>query len=329
MKSLLIEIIKEVFLENRINDVMSDYPNHAREINNLSKLINPKYLMWAIKTIEKENNIFLSIRDIENYAMTINQFEEQVKNKRHSGFYDINRYENLGELEGKVKESELLGSKRQNRKMKRKAGSVLIGSTDLYNIFFIASPEAAEQYGKGTKWCISGNYKNSHFVNYIFEPIGIQPSELYIAIPNTQVNHPFRKIAVIINPRVKKSYPYWVYDEIDNRIDYQDLDGEISNEIKNIIQLCQNYDTSSYLSSQAKNTNPLVRAQAAHWVDDNTRIEMLKNEIHPLTIKSILTRLDTLTLEDIRDKPNTYFSETFDDYQSVIGFINKIISKGS
>ena len=51
-------------------------------------------------------------------------------------------------------------SKNSRRKQAKRSGAKLVYEDDLWKVYHITTYDAAVLYGKGTKWCISGNYSD-------------------------------------------------------------------------------------------------------------------------------------------------------------------------
>ena len=76
---------------------------------------------------------------------------------------DIDRYKSLEELQQVLSSLSTVKTKTQQKKEQKVAGAELVYENAEYRVYHITTYEASRLYGKGTKWCISGNSRQAFY----------------------------------------------------------------------------------------------------------------------------------------------------------------------
>lgn len=286
-----------MLVENKLRkkDLYLKYPDYDDVIEFLAKHVKPKYLNWVVKSsvdyYENEGHKSGFRLDLEELVYTIEDYDTQLNQKRHYGHNDIYRYSGIEELTGAVIKSEMKGSKRLNTKIVKTEGAKLIGTTENYDVYFIYSPEASRIYSMGTKWCLnsSSDYRD-HFSNYVLEPLGENPSDLYFAIAkNDLIESPMRKLCYHFE---NDDNLFTIFSEVDKPLSRSIIDYHEGYEIwEEIYFICLEFDSLSFRKRQLSNSDPYVRAQSVHSIPPEKRVSLLKNENDIIVIKSIVKSL--------------------------------------
>lgn len=137
---------------------------------------------------------------IQNIFQRFNRVLPKLKNK------DIFTYESLNDLESIINVDT---NSEKKREIKSK-GSEKVYENDKCVVYYVKTFAASHLLGKGTKWCISGNNGEYDFINYNKE------YNIYFVFDKNSDN----KYAVGID---KDGDIGWVYDELDTRIKYSEL----------------------------------------------------------------------------------------------------------
>ena len=169
---------------------------------NIDPTPQKKYIEWMVKTFV---NGKLHHLDVNKYGI-IKDFNSLVdknviKNK------DINSYENIEKVYDEVKKHEDVKTKGDIERAVKKEGTKVVFENDKVLVVIPLTRESSCFYGKGTKWCTSGdvyNYFNDYFYN--------KGVNLYYVIPKTGKNED--KMAVAVYKSGKRTY----YDAVDNTI---------------------------------------------------------------------------------------------------------------
>ena len=127
-------------------------------VQELSKMdpTNGKYLHWIVR--EYVNEYFLS-EDVSQVKEVLEQFH---KRKQQLNQKDINQYnfQKLEDLMDEMKEQEAPTSKRQQTQAIKTEGAKVIAQDSSGTIVQLLTEEAANYYGKGTKWCTTADNNN-------------------------------------------------------------------------------------------------------------------------------------------------------------------------
>lgn len=184
---------------SRLDDVKVKYPNiDWNTVKTLDPSKNYKYLNWIGKNLPTDY-ASSPIKDV------LVDFERR---KDSLSFKDINKYS----FDSLKKE---LDSLTLSRKDQKNLGTVEVTNKDLppdIKIYLLEGPEAAKQYGAGTKWCISNP---NTFLEYC------ESDNLYVVIKGG------RKFCLVV--RGEDSYDDYsaIYDEKDNEFEVNDTIGFI------------------------------------------------------------------------------------------------------
>jgi len=125
---------------------------------------------------------------------------------------DIDTYKTLADVLAVVKSKEGQQTKTQAKKAVKTEGAELVWEDDAYLIYRVDTKEASCLYGKGTKWCISGDVNNM-FTRY--KRLG---HTTYMAVPKPDA--PYPKLAVVIEDDSVLMPAISVYDADDDVKDY-------------------------------------------------------------------------------------------------------------
>jgi hypothetical protein len=116
---------------------------------------NKSYIIWLVKQVKLGHIRFPEDHDRVLNAMRT--FEVAKKKPGFPGNKDVNKYDTFHDLEqaiDKLKGVDLT-SKRQKIKEIKRLGANAIYDDGTWSIIEVTKPEAAAQYGYGTKWCTS------------------------------------------------------------------------------------------------------------------------------------------------------------------------------
>ena len=158
---------KVEYLANQYNDKLLQRAKNDQRITTddpqdivqeLSKMdpTNGKYLHWIVR--EYVNEHFLS-EDVSQVKEVLEQFH---KRKQQLDQKDINQYSfrELEDLMDEMKEQEAPTSKRQQAQKIKTEGAKVIAQDSSGTIVQLLTEEAANYYGKGTKWCTTADNDN-------------------------------------------------------------------------------------------------------------------------------------------------------------------------
>ena len=158
---------KVEYLANQYNDKLLQRAKNDHRITTddpqaivqeLSKMdpTNGKYLHWIVR--EYVNGYFLS-EDVSQVKDVLEQFH---KRKQQLNQKDINQYnfQELEDLMDEMKEQESPTSKRQQAQAIKTEGAKVIAQDSSGTIVELLTQEAANYYGKGTKWCTTADNDN-------------------------------------------------------------------------------------------------------------------------------------------------------------------------
>ena len=152
-------------------------------IQELSKMdpTNGKYLHWIVR--EYVNGYFLS----EDVSQVKGALEEFQKRKQQLDQKDINQYnfQELEDLMDEMKEQEAPASKRQQAQAIKTEGAKVIAQDSSGTIVQLLTEEAANYYGKGTKWCTTAD-NDSMFEDYA------KKGPLYVLLSNDGRKYQFQ-----------------------------------------------------------------------------------------------------------------------------------------
>ena len=126
-------------------------------VQELSKMAtNGKYLHWIVR--EYVNGYFLA-EDVSQVKEVLEQFH---KRKQQLNQKDINQYnfQELEDLMDSMKEQETPTSKRQQAQKIKTEGAKVVAQDASGTIVQLLTEEAANYYGKGTKWCTTADNDN-------------------------------------------------------------------------------------------------------------------------------------------------------------------------
>jgi hypothetical protein len=185
--NLLREYLRLILIsEGKVEDLAKQNPN-VPVIDLASSDLTPtkKLLPWMVKQVSKG-------ADVEHVRSVASRFAKdgsRLKNK------DINSYSEIDELESAL---DALGASKRSETIQAKSGAVKIYEDDACTVLRIDTKEAAQQYGKGTKWCITMSeeqhyeeYKASNVLFYYVlrkEPLGNNLDKVALAVSRDKDN---------------------------------------------------------------------------------------------------------------------------------------------
>jgi len=185
--NLLREYLRLILIsEGKVEDLAKQNPN-VPVIDLASSDLTPtkKLLPWMVKQVSKG-------ADVEHVRSVASRFAKdgsRLKNK------DINSYSEIDELETAL---DALGASKRSETIQAKSGAVKIYEDDACTVLRIDTKEAAQQYGKGTKWCITmekeqhyETYKSSNVLFYYVlrkEPLGNNLDKVALAVSRDKDN---------------------------------------------------------------------------------------------------------------------------------------------
>jgi hypothetical protein len=185
--NLLREYLRLILIfEGKVEDLAKQNPN-IPVLDLASSDLTPtkKLLPWMVKQVSKG-------ADVEHVRSVSSRFAKdgsRLKNK------DINSYSEIDELESAL---DALGASKRSETIQAKSGAVKIYEDDACVVLRIDTKEAAQQYGKGTKWCITMEkqqhyemYKASNVLFYYVlrkEPLGDDLDKVALAVIRDEKN---------------------------------------------------------------------------------------------------------------------------------------------
>jgi len=203
-------------------DLIKKYPEFEKDIldfisNDPSG--NNKYLNWQIKMLALKQAPKEELIDIINL---FDKFQDKLDKK------DINQYSPNEAADLRIKLSELNEVKKQHIANKEliTAGNKTIYKSDNVLVKLITNQEASQQYGKGTKWCISAIESTNYYHSY-------EADNSVIFIIFTKLESPNDKIAIVLERDSGNNiHGKEIFNALDNQI--EDLPEELGSE-KDII----------------------------------------------------------------------------------------------
>lgn len=139
-----------------------------------------KYAKWLLKLYSNDNLDLYELDKVEKY---ISLFDKLSKSEKLSN-RDINSYKSLDDVYNVI--SDYLDTNKPISKgdeiRKIKSGSKKIYADDKFLVIQPLTKRASCYYGKSTKWCTSGDYKDNKFDEYTSE------GPLYVVIDKTKIN---------------------------------------------------------------------------------------------------------------------------------------------
>lgn len=201
IKFLVENIVKEALLENKSQDLQTQYPSVSDRIDQASTRIKLKYLSWYAKTISNQ------IDTGEELINLINQFDSLVSKGTLKGQEaDINQY-SWDTLLAIVKAKEGQVSK-TSKKKEEKQNAKTIYRDDRFVIVQPLDMQSSCHYGSETQWCISATKSKNSWDDYL--------TDNFIFIIDRNMQNPYyKKVAV----RFNKESAFVAYDVNDNVIE--------------------------------------------------------------------------------------------------------------
>ena len=183
---------KVEYLANQYNDkllqrakndhriTMDDPQDIVQELSKMDPT-NGKYLHWIVR--EYANGYFLS-EDVSQVKEVLSEFH---KRKQQLDQKDINQYsfQELEDLMDSMKEQEAPKSKRQQTQAIKTEGVKVVAQDSSGTMVQLLTEEAANYYGKGTKWCTTADNDN------MFEEYA-EDGPLYVLLGNDGRKYQFQ-----------------------------------------------------------------------------------------------------------------------------------------
>lgn len=172
-----------ILIEGRIDDLVSRYPEFAKDIKNLA-LSDPsgrnKYLDWEVRQLIKGATTNDIIPTVQFFHDNVKKFEKK----------DINSYKTLKDLEDTVKNIGSKPSKRSQKEQVKSQGVEKLIDNDEFTFMYVKDKDASICYGSGTKWCIT--MKNA---NYWEEYAGNNVIIYFLIDKTKDDDDPLKKVA--------------------------------------------------------------------------------------------------------------------------------------
>lgn len=173
-------------LEGKVEDLAKQNPNvPVADLASSDTTPTKKLLPWMVRQVSKG-------ADVEHVRSVASRF---VKDGSRLQNKDINFYSEIDELESAL---DALGASKRSEIVQAKSGAVRIFEDSTYIVLRIDTKEAAQQYGKGTKWCITMSdkqyyeeYKASNVLFYYIlrkEPLDDDNDKIAIAVMRSDDN---------------------------------------------------------------------------------------------------------------------------------------------
>jgi hypothetical protein len=155
--NLLREYLKLVF-EGKVEDLAKQNPNvDVKSLSDADSTPTKKLLQWMVKQVSKG-------ADVEHVKSVASRF---AKDGNRLSNKDINSYSEIDELETAL---DALGASKRSETVQAKSGAVKIYEDSECTVLRIDTKEAAQQYGKCTKWCITMQNKR-YYEEYVSENV--------------------------------------------------------------------------------------------------------------------------------------------------------------
>jgi len=204
------EVVKEEVIEEGEVSARKKYVETGKVPEDIfSKLleIDPtsqkKYIEWMCKIYSQEKP------EISEFERVIPKFDKLVnKGVMPVDARNIQSYKSLKEVGQKVEEFDALTKSELEKEAKIK-GAEKVFENDKAFVYRITTWEASCLYGKGTKWCISGESDSHHFYDYFMK------YAIYFVIRKQPKRDNYDKIAILVDKSGKKMY----WDAKDTQID--------------------------------------------------------------------------------------------------------------
>lgn len=211
--NLLREYLRLV-LEGKVEDLVKQNPNvDVKSLADSDSTPTKKLLPWMIKQISRG-------ADVEHVKSVASRFAKdgtRLKNK------DINSYTEIDELESEL---DSLGASKRSETIQAKSGAVKIYEDNEHIVLRIDTKEAAQQYGKGTKWCITME-KEQHYEEYTSNNV-----LFYYVLRKEPINYNLDKIAVAITKEDGEISGIEIFDQTDKEINNDSFRTEILSSIE-------------------------------------------------------------------------------------------------
>jgi hypothetical protein len=183
--NLLREYLRLV-LEGKVEDIAKQNPNvPVLDLALTDTTPTKKILPWMVKQVSKG-------ADVEHVKSVASRFAKDGSRLQNK---DINSYSEIDELESEL---DSLGASKRSEKAEIKSGAVKIFEDGACTVLRIDTKKAAQQYGKGTQWCITmeeeehyEDYKSSNVLFYYVlrkKPLGDDLDKVALAVMRDEDN---------------------------------------------------------------------------------------------------------------------------------------------
>jgi len=199
---VLLEYIKGIILEGRVEDVKKKYPDYSDVVVSLS-VYDPsgrnKYLDWMVGQLDKGEDLDDIKKNISNFHKNLQRLKASEK--------DINSYKTLKDLQLALSKLTVKSKTQQKEEVKTKEADIVFENEKVI-VIEPKSHKASRLYGKGTKWCTSMKEPN-YWDEYTFA----KNVTFYYALSKILSRpNPLYKIAVAVYPDGEPD----IFDAADN-----------------------------------------------------------------------------------------------------------------
>jgi hypothetical protein len=226
-------LIKFILIEGKTEDLQKKYPDlDVIQLSTLDPSSTKKFLDWICKQSLRGHNQPDIAGTVTAFARSPAKFKKR----------DINQYVDLKELEDEIKDLDDQGSSKRKQQMTVKtSGADKVYEDDNVVCLWIASKEASQFYGKGTRWCISG-LEGNYFDGYVE-----RGAVFYFLISKSLPReNPLSKIAIVcyVKSPVRNNNETILSNEFYNAPDKSIDVGEVNDHLKSqgvkidLIALC-------------------------------------------------------------------------------------------
>lgn len=253
--NLLHEYLRLV-LEGKVEDLAKQNPNvPVTDLALTDTTPTKKILPWMVKQVSKG-------ADVEHVKSVASRFAKdgsRLPNK------DISSYSEIDELESAL---DALGASKRSELIQAKSGAVKIFEDDACIVLRIDTKEAAQQYGKGTKWCITMQEKQ-HYETYKASNV-----LFYYALRKEPLGDDLDKVALAVTRDEKNVVKQiQVFDQADNEMSPKKAG--VSEQILTVIKIDVKSQPKAFLARVNDNEEYSDEELISYW----TNLETEQNKI--------------------------------------------------
>ena len=276
-------VIRRILIEGKVDDLQAKHPDiDVRSLSVADPSSTKKYLPWMIKQVA----VGVDEEEVSRLVKAFDANAQRLSKK------DINAYVNVDDL------GAALAALPEKSRTKEKRSIKETGSAKVYEdadqvVIRPDTKAAVQQYGSGTKWCIT-QAKKSHYETYSSSNV-----VFYFVISKSD---PGSKIAISIQRGLKNEIlKTELFDATDESLSVKEASKHIKNFVK-ILQICKQDAVARPMGFFAKLKNgtassaEIIDALKA-GADVNARKEIANSESTPTEVLSTLARDED---EDVR-----------------------------